>query len=450
MTIYESISFLGCLAAMNDGLLYAWSSPFIVKITNDNETYNISEYEASYFATIPTISMMVFCIVFSLLSDFIGRKTTLLIIAIPAIISWLLKAFATNIALFYLARIFVGIHMGCFFAVLPVYVGEISSPNVRGMLGSLVSSINFVGQCLINIIGNNLSVSTTSFICLPLPVVFFVLFIFMPESPYFYVMKGRNEEAKISLRRLKNKENVDEDFVKLKSDVDRQLSETGTWKDLVTIKSNRKALLIGVFLRTSQFVGGISVFISSIQFIFEKSSGIIPSGTAAMIYSFLTCVFFICAGCFIDKMGRRLAYTSSLILTSIVLLLESLYFYLSEFHPELNLSALSWFPLIGQIVYIMFASFGPGIVPTIMTGEIFSTSIKAKANIVMVFTVAFMVSVSNLLFFRMYSTTGLCGPFLLFSILNILCSIISHFYLPETKCKTLEEIQQILKGNNIR
>lgn len=416
-----------------------------MKIANDNITYDISETEASHFSTLPTISMMVFCPVFAVLCDVIGRKNTLLLTAVTGLTSWLLKAFTTNVNLLYLSRVIVGIDTVCFFIALPLYVGEIASPNVRGLLSSFIISFNFFGQFLINTLGSYFSVRITSYISFPIPIIFFVMFLFMPESPYFYIMKGNHEQAKKSLSKLRGKNNIENEFLKLKSDIERQLTEKGTWKDLVLIKSNRKAILLGIFLRTAQFMGGTATFTSNILFIFDKTSGVTSAPTAAMIYSFFSCIFPLCAGSIMDKVGRRLAFTTSLASSSVVLLLETLYFHLSKFHPEIDLIDFSWVPLVGQILYVILASFGPGVIPTLMISEIFSTSVKAKAFIVMVFTIAFMASLSNFLFFAVYPLTGLGGPFLMFSLMNFIFFVISYFYLPETKGKTLEEIQQILK-----
>lgn len=435
----------GCLCSINDGLIFAWSSPYSVKITNDT-AYNITEQEASYFAIIPTISMMVACTIFATLANVIGRKTTLLLISIPAILSWVLKAVATNATVFYIAQVFTGFDLGCFFAVLPMYAGEICNPAIRGRLGSLVTSLNCLGQFLINVMGNNFNIPTTSYICLPLPILFFVLFWFMPESPYFYIMKGKHEEAKNSLRKLTRKKNIEADFMKLKNDVERQMSERGTWKDLIMIPSNRRALLAGVFLRTSQCMGGTFLFTTSVQFFFEKTSGILSPGTSAMIYSFFTFASFLLAGVVIDKLGRRIAYSSSMVLTSVMLLLESLYFYM-ENNLHKDVSAFNWFPLVGFIIYIVFASIGPGIVPTLMMSELFSASIKVKANILMVFLIALASTICSTIFYSLFSVTGLSGPFLLYGLANLISAVISYLYLPETKGKTLEEIQQMLKGN---
>lgn len=389
--------------------------------------------------------MMVACILFASLGDIIGRKRTILLITIPGIASWILKAVARDVTLFYISRVLVGFHAGCYFALIPMYIGEISDPNIRGVLGSSVTAFNFFGQFLVTVLGNYFSVVTTSYIGLPLPIIFCLLFLFVPESPYYYIMKGKTEEAKRALWKLTRKENIETDFSNLKKDVERQMSERGTWKDLIMIPSNRKAILVGAFLRTSQFMGGMSVFVSSIQFIFEKSPGNFPAGISAMVYSFITFLSLFTASTIIDRIGRKVAYTVSLILGAIMLLLESLYFYLAQ-NLNKDLSSFDWFPLGGMVLFIIVSACGVGILPSLMMSEIFSASIKAKANILMVFLLALISTIASSIFFQMFPLTGLSGPFLFFGIMNVISATTSYLYLPETKGKTLEQIQQMFKG----
>lgn len=431
---------------MNDGLLWAWSSPFIVQITKDNLTYNISESEASYFAIIPTVSMMVACILFATLCDIIGRKKTLLLMAIPGVTAWVLKAIATDVTTFYISQLLVGIDTGCYFSVIPIFVGEIANPKIRGLIGSLTTTSHYFGQFLVTVMGNYLDVSTTSYVCLPFPILFFILFLFVPESPIYYIMKDKLKDAKKSLWKLNRKNDIETDFLKLHNDVLRQISERGKWNDLVKIPSNRKALLIGLFLRISQFMGGISVFITSTQFIFENVPGTFPASLSAMICSFCTFLALFVAGTCIDKIGRKIVYTFSLTLGAVIFFLEALYFYLVQ-NLNKDLSALEWFPLGGMIIYIMTSSGGIGIIPSVMIGEIFSASIKAKANILMVFLIALISTISSIMFYQLFPVTGLSGPFLFFGLMNTISSVVSYLYLPETKGKTLEEIQQMFKGN---
>ncbi|KAJ8930540.1 hypothetical protein NQ314_016653 [Rhamnusium bicolor] len=202
-------------------------------------------------------------------------------------------------------------------------------------------------------------------------------------------MKGRFEEAKESLRRLRGKENIDDDFLSLKADVERQISESGTWKDLFTINSNRKALLAGLFLRISQQLGGMSVFGVYTQYIFEKAGGSLSSAASTMIFTGLCLVLNVAAGFTVERFGRRISYIGSLILCSIVLFIESTYFYIDQFQPELDLSTLNFIPVAGLFLYIIFSSFGISIIPTLMLGELFSASIKAKGLTILSLSLAF-------------------------------------------------------------
>lgn len=394
---------------------------------------------------------MVTCIMFSYLCDIIGRKKTLLLISIPHLLSWILAAFAKSVYVFYASRIFAGISDGCLFAALPMYIGEVASPKVRGTWGNGMVSAMYLGEFLIHIIGCYFGVADTSYICIPLTVLFFIFFSFMPESPYFYIMKGNHEKGKQALRFLKRKQNIDDDYLALTNDVKRQMSESGSWKDLFCIKTNRKALISAVFLRSSQQLGGTSVFIMNTEFVFEKAKGGVSPETSSMIYLGLCFVLNIIVIVFVvDKLGRRLSYILSLSLSSIPLLILTLYFYFDQFHPELGIGDNNWIPIAAMIVYQLFNSFGMAVIPTLMIGELFSTSIKSKAMTMLIMDFGLMIFLTNNILFNLDRYVGLYGPFLFFALSNIISVILAFFLIPETRGKTLEEIQQSLKLGKIK
>lgn len=225
------------------------------------------------------------------------------------------------------------------------------------------------------------------------------------------------------------------------------MSERGYWKELITIKSNRKAMSIAIFLRVTQQLGGTGLFASSIQFIFERAGGAVRPDIATYVYTFSIIPFYFIAGALIDKTGRRLAFTIAMILCGIVLMSEAVYFNIVSSHPEIDMNVLNWFPMVGMLFYVMFASFGPALIPTLMIGEIYSASIKSHGTIVSMFVFGFSGFLSNQLFFTLNSYSGLFAPFLLFGLTDLFGGVIAYFYIPETKGKSLEEIQQDLKGN---
>lgn len=92
--------------------MIAWTSPYILTISNDKSHYTISEREAAYLPAIAPISTMISVLISFKLNDIIGRKPTIMLTAIPYIVSSILNVIATDITVFSIARIFVGIGDG--------------------------------------------------------------------------------------------------------------------------------------------------------------------------------------------------------------------------------------------------------------------------------------------------------------------------------------------------
>ncbi|CAH1159595.1 unnamed protein product [Phaedon cochleariae] len=438
---------IGSLGVITNGLLFSWSSPFIPKLTKDKENYDITEDEASYFGTLQPLATLITSGIFSYTSDVIGRRKTLLMIAVPHVCCWILTASAKSVYVFYVARILAGIADAAVYGSFPMYIGEIASPEVRGTWGNCLASAMFLGEFLINVIGAYFGVKATAYICLPLPVIFAVMFYFMPDSPYFCIMKGRYEEAKESLRFFKRKKNVEVDFVRLKADVDRQMSEKGTWLDMVKIDSNRRALIAAAFLRISQQIGGLSVFYMYTQLIFEKSGGDVAPEVSSMLYMGLCFGLNLFVVTFLmSRIRRRTSFIISLSPCAVVLYGMAIYFYLEQYVPEVDVTSFSWLPLTGMILYQIFSSFGITIIPTLMLGELFSASIKSKAMTVLVMVFSVSSFMANMLFYALLSRFGIYAPFLFFAVSNTVSAVLSIYLIPETKGKTLEEIQQMLKN----
>lgn len=390
--------------------------------------------------------MMVSCTLFAQLTDIIGRKKTYLLMFIPQVLFWTASIVSNDIYVLWVARFISGFGDGCYFVTFPVYVAEVSTPKVRGILGGAVTYFAFFGQFLANVIGYFLNAKECAYAIIGLPIIFFILFSLVPESPYYYMIKGRGEAAEKSLKILLGKQNVEKELVILKSDVERQMSESGKWKEILTIKSNRRAFIAASILRLSQVLSGMSVFVMNTQILFEKAGGSMDARVSAMIFSGLCFIFYMINGFFIDKLGRRLAQMSSLILCASACFVEAVYFYIDKNVDSIDLSSVSWIPLAGLIAYVVFSAIGVAIMPSLMCGELFSATIKSKAFITQILLFGSSVSLVNYVFNYINSYTGLYGPFALFGACSVIFSILCYFYIPETRGKTLEEIQQKLKN----
>ncbi|XP_072392798.1 facilitated trehalose transporter Tret1-like [Diabrotica undecimpunctata] len=438
---------IASLGAFTQGVCFAWTSPFIVKLVEDKVNYDISEQEASNLTIVQPLTVILTCLIFNKIPDIIGRKKTLLLLSIPHIIALTIAAFAKSIYVFYVSRMFVGLANSFLWTALPMYIGEVASPKIRGALGTAITFGLNVGQFAVNIVGSYTDVFTTSFVFLPVPIIFVALFALMPDTPYYYLIKHQDEAAKKSLRFLTRKSNVEAELKKLKSDVERQMSEQGTWKDLFCIESNRKALLAGFFLRISQMFSGNIVFVQYTQLIFKKAGGDVSPEVASIIYNVLSIVLHITVVLFIVKrFGRKPLYTWSSALCTIVLAVMAVYFYVDENMVEIDTSSLSWLPITAVVSYQVVSSFGVTVMSSMMLGELFSASIKSKAMSVSMLIMAFGTFASNALFNLLNSNVGTYAPFLLFAICTLISTVLSLYMVPETKDKTLEEIQMYLKG----
>lgn len=426
----------------------SWSSPYAVQIAKDKVNYDITEAQASYFSILPSLGMMITCVFFGKLTDVIGRKYTYLLIVIPQITFWAATIVSTNVYVLWVARFLSGFGDGCYFASFPVYVAEVSTPKVRGILGSAVTYFVFLGQLLANLIGYFLNVKECAYACIGFPGIFLILFARVPESPYYYVIKGRDNDAKRSLQLLSGKSDVEKEFLLIKEGVLKQMSESGKWKEIVTIKSNRKSFIAASILRIAQQLSGMPVFVVNTQLLFEKAGGAIDARVSSMIFAGLCFILYMLNGFVIDKVGRRIAEISSLLLCALATFLEAVYFYIDQNVESIDLSAVNWIPLAGLIAFVLFSALGVATVPTMMCGELFSAKIKSKAITTQIVIFGAFMSAVNYIFHIIDYYTGLYGPFAFFGTCNVVFSILCYFYIPETKGKTLEEIQEELKKDS--
>nr|CAI5833402.1 unnamed protein product [Callosobruchus analis] len=416
------------------GMLITWTSPYIPVLLQDKENYSISPEEASYLPSIaPLITTFTIPLLFTL-PDRIGRKNTLLLAAVPYFITWILKAFATSIYVFYASRAFEGISDGLVFSALSMYAGEVSTPKVRGVWGNGITVFNYIGQFFINAIGPYLTIRQFSYLGMAIPVIFVVLFAMMPESPYYFLMKRRDDDARQSLQWLLCTSDVDAYLAQIKKDVQRQMAERGTWGELFTIKANRKAWMAGTFLRIAQQFSGLSVLYAYTKYIFELSDSSFSPNVSITLFTGLNCILNVVSSFTSHYLG----------ICSFSMAPLAVYFYMLEFYSELDLGRYSWVPLACMLSYIASAAFGVAIIPSLMYSELFSASIKAKGICVLLMQAGIINTSVNSLFYYMSSNFGTYSPFVLFSMSAMSSSILSIYFVPETQGKTLEEIQQSL------
>lgn len=356
-------------------------------------------------------------------------------------------AFSRSAPWLYIGRVITGIGEGALFTVLPMYLGEISDPKVRGVLGSSLSVAFIGGILLINCYGSYVSVYNAAFISMAIPMLFVIVFIWMPESPYYYLMKRRTNDARKSLQLLRKSDDVEIELMRLNADVERQISEPGSIKDLFFDSTNRKAFLVILGLRTVQVFSGLAAFNIYTQDIFRQAGGHTSPSVSAIIYTAtqMSVTFF--GSVLADKFGRRPLLMISCGCSATLLVVEGFYFYFKSAGHDMTMFKVV--PLVGMMLYIISFSLGLGVAPNLMLGELFAAKVKAKALSILTLYFALGISTSAKLFRELERNFGMCTPFFVFSVVCYSGVFFAYYCVPETKGRTLEEIQQLLKGKVI-
>ncbi|KAJ8930204.1 hypothetical protein NQ314_017019 [Rhamnusium bicolor] len=409
---------------------YGWPSPSLLELQGNSSSIEVSNDEGSWMAVMPLLGALLGALIVGVTVDILGRKNTIILTTFPFFAGWIMVAYAKSVVIFYIARFIAGVADGWAFTAVPMYIGEIADPKIRGLLGSGVSVTWIFGILLINLIGSYLSITVTALISSLLPVITFMTFIWMPESPYYLLMRNKPKEAKKSLQKLRGLQDVDNELTRLSIAVKTQTSNTGKFLDLFTVKSNRKAVLIIMILRATQQLSGTTAITFYTQPIFKEAGDEISSELATIIYFTVQLILTMLCSTIVDKTGRRPLLILSITGSGIVLFIEGTYFYIKS-NVNFDVSRFSFVPVAALIGFVILFSLGMQSIPILMLGELFPANVKAFALCLADIYFSILATIVSKFFQIMKDSFGL------------ICIVI---FVPETKGKTLEEIQMHLRG----
>lgn len=433
--------------AITDGMAVGWTSPMIPYFLSDKTHIKMSRNQAEWMETWLLFGAVAGLPVTAFFVEKFGRKKSLLLGTFVAMICWIIIACTNIIEIIYVSRFANGLGLNMAFVAAPMYVGEIASKEIRGFLSSNVFIMSLVGIVLIYSMGPYVPFTVPPILSIILLVIELAVFSFMPESPYFLMLKNDVEGARKSLKKFRGNTDVEDELQDIKRGIEVENSEKGLkLKDLFLVKNYRKALLIMLVVNSAQLFCSFEVILMNLHEILNSAGSVyIDTSLAAIIFSVINLVASIAASLLVDKFGRKKLIIISTISTGLCLVVLALYFNLK--HVEYDTSSYSWLPIATVMVYAAVFKFGLGMVPIVLVAEIFAPKMK-----VIGMTIADGIYVgSSILALQVYfgfrDLFGMHAPFYIFSAYSIFTCIYVAFFLPETKGKSLDEIQDILRGN---
>nr|XP_023020585.1 facilitated trehalose transporter Tret1-like [Leptinotarsa decemlineata] len=428
------------LCILSSEMHFGWSSPSIPALTKGTYKFQISSNDASWLAVTLLPGTILGAVIAGTLTGVLGRRKVILFTSVPLLTGWIMIGLARNVATLYVARFVAGISSGLSFSTVPMYLGEIAEPQIRGMLASLCPVFVVLGILIVNILGNFLAIDTAAFVACIFPLLLFVTFVWMPESPSFLLQHNRIGEARATLEMLRGEEEAVKEMETLTKNVIEESKDKGLINYFFLDRVNRRCAFVAYGLRSIQQFCGTTAITFYCKTIFEDEEDFLPANVTTILYFSLQLSVAFVAIFVVDYFGRKPLLIVSIIGSCSTLFLMGVYEFLKA-STEIDTDPFNYAPLLILFANIIFVSIGVRNIPLLMMGEVFSPRVKPLALCFGTIYYSLMAMLSAKIFYLTKEAFGMYVPFMVFGTLTFLSLFFVIFYVPETKGMRLEDIQ---------
>lgn len=439
---------LACLAAsqatMASGAVNGWTAGTLPSLDKDPDI-EMGTWQQAWVVGIIAMGAIVGSTVSGRAIDWLGRRTTMLIISPVALIGWLTVALAPNLAVVLTGRAICGLATAFLFSAPTVYNSEVTEARMRGRLGTLSSLFITFGVVLSYMAGALFSWRISCYICAAPPLTTFGAMLFVPESPYWLLLKSRKNDAIASLKWLRGPncdltEEMSEMEAKIVS-VGRKMEYRELWRS-----RTRKPFLLSLFMMTLQQVCGGNILMMYTGTIFI-SAGVVDYNMATVYTGLVQILGTVLSVLMVDHAGRRpmIVVSTGILGTTTVLL--GVYYYLNDVE---GVAWPSFVPLTTVLLAVFGYCLGCRTIPWLLSAELFNTTIRSTASTVGLFYNRILNFAVIQIYPYFLEEAGAHMVFFVHGGFSLICCLISLIYLPETKGKSLEQIQEYFENQAIK
>ncbi|XP_052564163.1 facilitated trehalose transporter Tret1-like [Culex pipiens pallens] len=430
----------------------AWTSPALPKLLADDSPVPITEDEGSWIVAILAIGGLCGPIVAGVTVDRIGRKFTLLATFVPVVIGWTLVGLGDAVGYLYASRFLFGLSYGTAYSVSPIYLGEIASDQIRGTAGTFITVMAklgymAVGHPAVYCIGPYVEYYTYAWISMAAPAIFVLCFFWMPESPHYLIEKQKDAEAAKSLRWLRRRSSVSEEINAIRTSIQQASANRGSFRELFDPQYRNNIRIVLVLVFAMQFTALLPI-LSYAQTIFEKISIELKPEEMSIVLGAVQFLAVLFPAVLVDRVGRRPLLLISTAGASLGLLAAAAYFAV-ETADNIDTTSLGWLAFVALLLFIVFYGLGLATVSFAVLSEIFPVNIRAFANALFTILSALVLFVMVKMFQLTLDNVGPYLPFGMFGVFGLIGGALIYAYIPETKGRSLDEVQRIVSGKRV-
>lgn len=377
-------------------------------------------------------------------ADRFGRRFSINISAVIFIIGTLLLVFASSVSEVMAGRLVQGIGVGIITIVVPLYMAETMPSHLRGRGIALFQLCLTFGILLGYLVNYGLR-STGNWhwmfatVLIPSVVFLFAGLFLLPRSPRWLYQHGHVKEAEEVLARVQGEAGLRTAIAEIKAVIEQESRFTGNAWGLLLRPGYRRAFLVALGVGILNQLTGINVLLQFNATILQASGLTHTAVLGSVGVGLMNFLATLVGMSLVDRIGRR-----PLLMIGTAGIMVALLF-MGVIHVWAPPSALTGYAtLTGFVVFIMFYAAGPGVVVWLAVSEILPLAIRAKGMAVALFANSLTSAALAAAFMFMIGSIGYGGVFFLLALCVFFYLLIAIFLLPESKGRSLEEIEQEL------
>jgi len=426
------------------GLLFGYDTAVIAGAIGFMQLkYALSPGMMGWIASCALIGCVFGAIIAGIISDRIGRKKVLMVSGLLFAISSIGILIPLNLICFVIFRLIGGLGIGIASMVVPMYISEIAPPAVRGRLISInqlgivigILVIFFVNAYIASLHSDGWTIAVGwryMFGSGGIPAIAFILLLFfVPESPRWLAQKNLWTEAAAVLNKLNSPETANAELDAIRESM---TGETGSFSELWSPRL-RMVTIIGIALASFSQITGINAVMYYAPEIFKAAGdGVQSALLQTILVGVVNIISTIVAIVYVDKLGRKLMLLIGSAGMVIFLALIGIFFFAGMTR--------GYWVIVAILGYVSFFGISLGPLTFVVVAEIFPNRVRAKAISIAILCLWVSTFIVSLVFPALLKFFGGAYTFWLFMILSILTFLFIWKKLPETKGKTLEEIER--------
>ncbi|XP_045456671.1 facilitated trehalose transporter Tret1-like [Melitaea cinxia] len=434
------------------GCVCGFPGILLPQLKSDDSPIPLSKEAESWIASTLALSLLLGNFVTTHIMERLGRKPAHYIVSVVAIVGWYITILATSVEALIAGRLLLGISGGILMILRSILIGEYTSPRNRGAFLTTVSLTQAFGIFFVHLMGSLLSWQKTAFICVFFPFTSLVMITYTPESPSWLLAKGRYDECRTVFRWLRGIEEDQEleDMInarKLFNEEAIKENKTNGLAHLLTIirkKEFYKPIMVMIHMNAmSQFSGGTTMASYSTVILGLLMGSNTNAHFWMVVLDTQRIIFNAVAVYVINRVKRRVMVFSTGGLSVACHFAITIYAYCRYHGWEYDAM---WLPAL--LINLQFFAVAVGTVPMpqVIGGEVFPLEYRSIGGTISLTAAAGMMFLVLKSFPSLIDSTGLQGTYLLYAVIILVNLIIVLIMLPETKGKTLQQIEDEFRG----